>query len=148
MIELPHKISATIAFARTETTAFYQLPAIIGRVLTQTGATITALDLGLRGDSIRYVTDHGEVALYGRLGSDWSRQAGVSCDALIYGTRDSGRQLCFQIVRRMIGRLSVSSVFWQPTRQRMTPESFTWDSLTEAAQRWSPSPINVINGHR
>lgn len=148
MIEIPHKTSATIALARHEAISFYQLPGLVGDVLIHTGATITSLDLGLRGDSIRYGTDQGEVALYGRARDDGSRQVGVTCDALTYGSRDIGRQLCFQIVRRLIGRLSVSSVFWQPTRQRMSPGSFTWDGLADAAQRWGASSASVFHRHR
>lgn len=148
MIELPHKTSATVAFARNEATEFYCIPSFIGSVFSQTGATITALDLGLRGESIRYMTDHGQVALIGRSGRNGARQVSVTCDALIHGARDTDRTICFQIVRRLIGRLSVSSVFWHATRQRMTADRFTWDCLTDTAQRWGASYASIAPSHR
>lgn len=135
-----HKTSAMIAFAANEAAAFYDLPPIIDGALTQTGVTVSALDLGLSGDSIRYATDHGILEILGRLHDDGAWQVTVTCET----GGSLGRQLCFQIVRRLIARLSVSSVFWQPTRQRLTPAGFTWHALAVAPQRWRAPAVTII----
>ncbi|WP_085852414.1 hypothetical protein [Palleronia marisminoris] len=129
-----------IAFASNEAAGFYDLPALIGGVLSRTGASISALDLGLSGDSIRYATDHGDLELLGRLHDDGAWQVTVTCDAV----GGLGRQLCFQVVRRLIGRFPVSSVFWQPTRQRLAPGSFTWHALTVSPRRWRAPSITIF----
>lgn len=133
-----YKTSAMIAFARNDE-AFYGLPALVGGVLAQTGATVSRLDLGLSGNSIRYVTDHGVLEILGRLHDDGAWQVTVTCDQ----GGSPGRQLCFQIVRRLIARLSVSSVFWQPTRQRLAPDSFTWHALAVGPQRWRAPAVTI-----
>lgn len=129
-----------VALARNEAADFYDLPALIGDVLSRTGASISALDLGLSGDSIRYATDHGDLELIGRLHDDGAWQVTVTCEA----GGCAGRQLCFQVVRRLIGRFPVSSVFWQPTRQRLTPGSFTWHALTAPPRRWRAPSMKII----
>ena len=148
MIEISYKTSATIAFSPAHAPEFYDLPPHVAGVLAQFGASVVALDLGFRGDSFRYASDLAEVTVRRRPDGPGLRQITVTCDTIANGSPTCGRQLCFQIVRRLISRLRVSSVFWQPTRHRLTPNGFTWDAVADVSHRVAAQSSGVVPADR
>ena len=135
MIEISHKTAATVTLDTTSRLAFNDLPALVSWLLKQADVTVHNLDIGLMGDSIEYMTDHGSLTLTMRDCPAGGSQIEILCNTLVRGSREVGRQLAYQVVRRLIARADVASVMWHPTRQRIFPESFTWGRLADAPQR-------------
>jgi len=137
MIEISHHTVATISLTTDAQFQFRELPATLAGVLSQADARIHRLDLALRGNSLDYATDQGRVEAQARRGDDGTHRVTVSCNTLIRGSREVGRQICFQMCRRLIARHDVASVFWRPTRQLLEPHEFSWNALLDLPQRFA-----------
>ena len=135
MIEISHKTAATVTLSPASTLDLHDLPAIVRWLLGQADVKIHRLDLCLTGESIDYITDHGSVTLSMCASDDGQHRIAIVCNTLVRGDCETGRQLAFQIVRRLIARTDVASVFWTPTRQRLQSDDFTWGRLNDAPQR-------------
>ncbi|QFU08320.1 hypothetical protein PARPLA_02919 [Rhodobacteraceae bacterium THAF1] len=135
MIEISHKTAAAVVLDAKADVTLNDLPGIVGWLLMQSDVQVHSLGLGVTGETLEYMTDHGRLTLEIRGTEDGTRQIDIACTALVRGNREVGRQLCFQIVRRLIARTKVSSIYWQPTRQRIVPTDFTWADLEAAPKR-------------
>ena len=135
MIELSHKTVATVTLAPQAELTLVALPGLISWMLSQADVQIHRLDLCIPDERIDYRTDHGTLTFKMLEGPEATRQIAVTCNTLVRGTREIGRQLCFQIINRLIARTAVTAIFWQPTRQTLDPAAFTWHQLADAPQR-------------
>ncbi len=141
MIEISHKTSTTLAVSNAYRLRFYQLPEIVSPALAQTGACIRAVDVGLEGYSIEYDTDQGRIRLDYARGESGSRELTIACDTTRRGSRETGRQICFHLARRLISRYPIAAIYWRPTRQHLQPENFTWGALADLPQRFGSRQI-------
>ncbi len=140
MIQISHKAKATLEIEGRRQLDFYALSAVVARFLDQAGAKITALDLGLAGESIAYRTDLGDVSLL----RCESGSLVLTCDTLRRGDRETGRQICFQLTRRLLTRCPVRAVNWHATQQRLEPQRFSWGRLQDLPQRFASPEMRVV----
>lgn len=140
MIQISHKAKATLETDPDRGYDFYGLAATIATFLVQAEAQILALDLGLAGESIEYRTDRGDV----RVSRADDGTLVVVCDTLRRGDRETGRQICFQLTRRLLTRCPIIAVHWHPTQQRLAADRFTWGRLMDMPQRFAQPAIQFV----
>ena len=144
MIEISHRTAATLTLTADADFVFRDLPPLLSRLLIQAEAAIRRIDLAFQGDSVDYMTSEGDIALKARLGEDGRRRIVIACNTLVRGNREAGRQLCFEICRRLNATHSVSSIFWQPSRQTIAPDRFTWGALRDLPQRFAAPSTTFV----
>lgn len=145
MFEISHKTAATLTLDRGAALDFASLPAVIGWCLSQAAIRVERIDLCFRGHSAEYHSDHGVIEIHARFREDGKWQIRVSCNTLVRGTRESGRQLCFQLARRVVARRAVETIYWQPTRQDLPPSCFVWHALADLPQRFAAPAATLVS---
>lgn len=141
MMKISQKAKATLETDPCALIDFFALAPVVARFLGQAEARIFALDLGLGGDTIEYRTDLGDLALH----RPTPRTLCLTCDTLRRGDRETGRQLCFQLTRRLLSRYPVRVVHWHATQQRLEAERFSWGRLRDLPQRFARPEIHLVS---
>lgn len=137
MIEISPKVSATLTLCRDRGFRFFDLPPVIGQLLTKVGIHVFRVDLAFDGNSARYETDQGTVSVTHAVDARGTERLVILCDTLRRGSREVGRQICYELVRRLIAGCRVATIYWRATRQTLLPEEFRWAALADLPQRFT-----------
>ncbi len=92
MIEISPKVSATLTLCRDRGFRFFDLPPVIGQLLTKVGIHVFRVDLAFDGNSARYETDQGTVSVTHAVDARGTERLVILCDTLRRGSREVGRQ--------------------------------------------------------
>ena len=128
-------IAATLRFTKDSAPNFYDLASPICWCLRQADIAIQYQDMGITGDSMVFVTDHGRIAIERSRSTDRNVEivvqveADEACDVLV------ARQVCYQLIRRLCHRAKITSIVWQPSLQVLRPAQFTWGVLQDMPRR-------------
>ncbi len=137
MIEISPKVSATLTLRQDRGFRFFDLPPVIVQLLTRAGVHVYRVDLAFEGNSARYETDQGTVSVTHAVDARGTERLVILCDTLRRGSREVGRQICYELVRRLIARCRVATVHWRASRQTLLPEEFRWAALADLPQRFT-----------
>lgn len=147
MIEISPKVSASLTLGGDREFRFFDLPPVIGQLLEQADVRVFRIDLGLDGDSVEYSTEQGVVRVERVVDSRGTESLRILCNTLRRGSREVGRQICYQLVRRLISRCQVAVVHWRPTRQTLLPDEFRWAALADLPQQFATRTIAARLAH-
>ena len=130
-----HSIAATLRFTRENAPDFYDLAGPVAWCLRQADVAIERQDMGLSGDSIDFMTDHGTIRVKSKCAGTHhveimlAVEAGSTADTIV------ARQICYQLIRRLCHRAKITSIVWQPSLQILRPAQFSWGVLQDMPRR-------------